>query len=83
MTDSTSNQLLVALQTQYTNFINNLASQRVKGVIISGEAIEVQLLYSAVANVWSINILHIKTGLAVSDSYSSYANALAVYNNIT
>jgi hypothetical protein len=82
MTDSTAMQLLLGLQTQYNNHIANLINQRVKGVIINGEALEIKLGYSASSNLFFIGVSHIKTGLAISDSYSSYDAALTVYNNI-
>jgi hypothetical protein len=82
MTDSTGGQLLSQLQTTFTNFITNLANQRIKGVVISGEALEVKLILGAADNSWSVMIIHIKTGLTSGDNYTSYANALAAYNSI-
>jgi hypothetical protein len=82
MTDSTGAQLLSQLQTTFTNYITNLANQRIKGVIISGEALEVRLIYSAGDNIWSVMAIHVKTGLTSGDTYSSYANGLAAYNSI-
>jgi len=85
MVDSTANQLLTKLQTDFTNYQNNINNQRIKrikGVIINNNALLVQLLYSASNNSWSINVTHVLTGLAVSDFYTSYQLGLDVYNAI-
>jgi len=82
MTDSTGSQLLNQLQTYFTGYINNLTNQRVKGVLINGEALTVNLIYNYTSDTYSVVVSHMKTGLSVSDGYTTYANALAAYNSI-
>jgi len=82
MTDSTGSQLLNNLQTYFTGYINNLANQRIKGVLINGEALMVSLTYNYTNDTFSVVVSHMKTGLSVSDGYTTYANALAAYNSI-
>ena len=66
MVDSTKVELLAKLTTVHTNWENNLTNQRVKGVEVSGRAMELRLFYEPNSEIWSIMVTDTKTGLTTS-----------------
>ena len=83
MTDSTPAQLAAKIIQQYTNFLNNIANQKHKFIMYNSRPISIDLLYNSSGDSWFIAVRDVMTGLAVSDNYTSYAGALAVYDALS